>query len=593
MLRHFPPPFLRAHRLQRLRLFHSSSTLYKKSLKAFNLADIGEGITECEIIKWSIQPSARVEAFDPLCEVQSDKASVEITSPYDGVLKEILVKEGDIAKVGEGLCLIEVESEGEAEAEGDLESRQDGDATTGKQVEERVQEEERIQSQERATPTTTTTEHQAERRKHPMDPTYAPPASTHSRETHRPSSVTPVQDVDVLAPPSVRFFARQNGVDLRDIAPGSGKGGRVEKADVLAFMDGSRSRATETREVGRVEGLEDVTIELGRTRYGMYKAMEKSLLVPHFSYTSFLDLTPLHHLLPVLNSHIPASYLPDSHPNSFLNQRQRYLSAAVSPFSIYKGSQPEQQGPEVPQEARYAKLTYLPFLLKTLSQAMMEWPIFRSTITDSSSPSSSPSTSTKPSLSIRPHADIALALSTPTGLYSPVLKSVERHSVYSIAGEVKRISELARGQTSRLTKEDFDGTPASSGEDGETRPRKGATLTVSNVGAIGHGTGAHPVLVPGGGVAIVAVGRARWEWDADPAYDNYRDTLDAFSLGFDANPESGLQGTTRNGLGRRRLLLPISFSADHRVVEGAEMAAFVETWRGWVEKPGRGVGVGV
>ncbi|KAF5342732.1 hypothetical protein D9758_015917 [Tetrapyrgos nigripes] len=249
--------------------------------------------------------------------------------------------------------------------------------------------------------------------------------------------------------------------------------------------------------------------------------MEKSLLVPHFSYTSFLDLTPLHHLLPVLNSHIPASYFPDSHPNSLLNQCQKYLSAAISPYSIYKGSQPEQLGPEVPQEARYAKLTYLPFLLKTLSQTMMERPIFR--------------------LSIRPHADIALALSTPTGLYSPVLKSVERHSVYSIAGEVKRISELVRGQTSRLTKEDFDGTPTSSGEDGKTRPRKSATLTVSNVGAIGHGTGAHPVLVLGDGVAIVAVGRARWEWDADPAYDGYRDTLDATLLGFDANPESGLQ----------------------------------------------------
>ncbi|KAF5356675.1 hypothetical protein D9758_013736 [Tetrapyrgos nigripes] len=130
-----------------------------------------------------------------------------------------------------------------------------------------------------------------------------------------------------------------------------------------------------------------------------------------------------------------------------------------------------------------------------------------------------------------------------------------------MAGEVKRISKLARGQTSSLRKEDFDGRP------GKTCPHKGATLTVSNVGAIRH-TGARPVLVPGGGVAIVAVGRARWEWDADPAYDDYhdRDTLDAASLGFDANPESGLLGTIQNGLGWRRVLLPISFSADHRVL---------------------------
>jgi len=59
----------------------------------------------------SIQPQASVQEFDPLCEVQSDKASVEITSPSDGVIKELLVQEGEIAKVGAGLCLIEVEED--------------------------------------------------------------------------------------------------------------------------------------------------------------------------------------------------------------------------------------------------------------------------------------------------------------------------------------------------------------------------------------------------------------------------------------------------------------------------------------------------
>ena len=59
----------------------------------------------------SVQPSATVQSFDTLCEVQSDKASVEITSPYDGVIKELLVNEGEVAKVGAGLCTIEVEDE--------------------------------------------------------------------------------------------------------------------------------------------------------------------------------------------------------------------------------------------------------------------------------------------------------------------------------------------------------------------------------------------------------------------------------------------------------------------------------------------------
>ena len=84
-------------------------------------------------------------------------------------------------------------------------------------------------------------------------------------------------------------------------------------------------------------------------------------------------------------------------------------------------------------------------------------------------------------------------------------------------------------------------------------------MTVSNIGAIGAGEFAMPVLVPGGGVAIVAVGRARWMWDVERG----------------------------DGSGERRLKVGVSWSADHRVVEGAELAAFVESWRGYVEVPER------
>ena len=97
-------------------------------------------------------------------------------------------------------------------------------------------------------------------------------------------------------------------------------------------------------------------------------------------------------------------------------------------------------------------------------------------------------------------------------------------------------------------------------------PKRGGTITVSNVGAIGDGDFANPVLVPGAGVAIVAIGRAKWVWDV-----NRND----------------------NGQGERRLKIGVSWSADHRVVEGAELAAFVETWRGWAENPQRMIAHGV
>ena len=51
-------------------------------MKPYLLADIGEGITECQIIQWFVQPGARVEQFDKICEVQSDKASVEVSRAW-------------------------------------------------------------------------------------------------------------------------------------------------------------------------------------------------------------------------------------------------------------------------------------------------------------------------------------------------------------------------------------------------------------------------------------------------------------------------------------------------------------------------------
>lgn len=82
----------------RSRQFHTSNRLLV--VKPYLLADIGEGITECQVIQWFVKPGARVEQFDPICEVQSDKASVEITSRFDGVIKKLYYEPDDMAKVG-------------------------------------------------------------------------------------------------------------------------------------------------------------------------------------------------------------------------------------------------------------------------------------------------------------------------------------------------------------------------------------------------------------------------------------------------------------------------------------------------------------
>jgi 2-oxoisovalerate dehydrogenase E2 component (dihydrolipoyl transacylase) len=199
----------------------------------------------------SVRPTAKIQAFDPLCEVQSDKASVEITSPFEGVVKELLVQEGEVAKVGSGLCLIEVEEE----AVDGVDSAIPEPSAQPSQVDQTTS-----PSTNHLTPQITSVETTAAapRGLHPLDPKYVPKAGVSAPEK------------DVLAAPSVRHFARQNGVDLSLLMPGSGKGGRVEKRDVETFL----SKSNESNPVQQPTE-KDVVVELGRTRYGMWKAMVK------------------------------------------------------------------------------------------------------------------------------------------------------------------------------------------------------------------------------------------------------------------------------------------------------------------------------
>ena len=201
----------------------------------------------------SVKSHETVQAFDVLCEVQSDKASVEITSPFDGILKEILVKEGEVAKVGEPLCLIETE---------------DGEGADFAE--------------------TTVTEGQPDSTSPPTEPTATPlddvpsssatPCRHHPLDPNKPAEPVQFPSDDALAVPSVRYFAMRNGIlNLSQLMPGSGKAGRIERSDVEAYLARAAAPApqpTPPQPTATSQG-EDLVVELGRTRYGMWKAMVK------------------------------------------------------------------------------------------------------------------------------------------------------------------------------------------------------------------------------------------------------------------------------------------------------------------------------
>lgn len=174
------------------------------------------------------------------------------------------MKEGDVAKVGEGLCLIEVDEE----------------AAEGAEVSDKPAES--LSSGSPPSPATSTSEQpsistseaasQLQKRLHPLDPNYTPPSpSTPTPFAPRPEHARHGSQ-DVLAMPSVRHYARSTNVDLALLAPGSGRDGRIEKADVDAFLARSGSYAVAEASASQQQ---DVVVDLNRTRYNMWKAMEK------------------------------------------------------------------------------------------------------------------------------------------------------------------------------------------------------------------------------------------------------------------------------------------------------------------------------
>ncbi|HLQ98585.1 MAG TPA: dihydrolipoamide acetyltransferase family protein [Candidatus Dormibacteraeota bacterium] len=165
----------------------------------FKLPDIGEGIHEGEIVKWFVEEGQEVEEFDTLCEVQNDKAVVEIPSPVEGTVTKIHVSEGEVAVVGDTLITFEAEGYESPEAE---ESKEEEE----KQVEE-VQEE----------------------------------AAGESSADDK--SKVAASGERVIAMPSVRKYARDNNVAIHEVT-GTGKNGRILKEDIDQFLSGDQKVET-------------------------------------------------------------------------------------------------------------------------------------------------------------------------------------------------------------------------------------------------------------------------------------------------------------------------------------------------------------
>jgi 2-oxoisovalerate dehydrogenase E2 component (dihydrolipoyl transacylase) len=303
------PPLFRTSRH-----FHATATLER--IETHTLSDIGEGVKEVQVIQWFVEEGAPIEEWSPLCEVQSDKASVEITSKFSGIVKKIHFAQDAVVQVGDGM--VDIEVEGEAEQE------------------------ESTQDEASPDPGKTASEDQTlgGNRDVGQDVKSAP----------QPEELKTPGKHASLATPAVRGLLKEHGLAIEDIT-GTGKEGRVLKEDVYKYLEQGDSvqpkTDTTTSFKPPVDAKQTETAQrLTPVQSAMFKSMTGSLNIPHFLYSDTLDITKLADMRQRLN----ATRNPETTPKfSYLPFIVKAVSLAMNRYPLLNARLDQTSDPKRPQ----------------------------------------------------------------------------------------------------------------------------------------------------------------------------------------------------------------------------------------------------
>lgn len=425
----------------------------------FKLPDIGEGVHEGEVTKWLVKPGDMIKADEPMVEVMTDKATVEIPSPVTGVVEKLHAQEGQTIEVGKVLLTINEKANGKAAPV---------EPTPQKTVSESVVT--------------------------PSQKTVAPAVAAQERVLVVEEEVLPFS---ILATPATRKLARDLNVSLKSVH-GTGPQGRITKTDVQMAYEGVQAATPRSSHpvaasvaVGapatsvsypKVSRGELKRIALKGIRKKISEAMTHSKhTAAHFTFVEEADFTEVVRLRA-----------------------------------------------DAKEEAkkRNIKLTYLPFIIKAVIPALQEFPYLNSSLDDE-----------KQEIILKGDYNIGIAVDTPNGLMVPVIKNADQKSIWQIAEEIEVLSERARTGKSQL--DDL----------------KGGTFTLTNAGSIG-GVLATPIINHPE-VAILGVNAIRKR----PVVKDDNIVI--------------------------RDIMFLSISVDHRVVDGADAARFMNRLIYFLSEPSR------
>jgi pyruvate dehydrogenase E2 component (dihydrolipoamide acetyltransferase) len=432
----------------------------------FRLQELGENISEGDLVRLMIAPGAKVSEGQPVMELETDKAVVEVPSSVSGVVKDVKVKEGEKIKVGQ--VIFTLQGAPPSQTESSRPQRQPVEHVSG-QHGARLAFQAAIRAEGK-------TEEQA---LPPDQPQLRPAAFSMPVQLGKVAGTEHREAVP--AAPHTRRLAREIGVDIYEVK-GTGPGGRISEEDVKAHAKAvlaAASAAQAPARAGHFVGpklpdfakwgkIERVSMRGVRRKTAEHLA-ESWNTIPHVTQHDRADITELEHL------------------------RARFAPKA------------EQAG---------GKMTVTAIALKVCGAALKVFPQFNATIDME-----------KDEIIYKQYINIGVAADTDRGLLVPVIRDVDKKNIVGLAVELSQLSQKARDK--KITLADMEG----------------GTFTITNLGGIG-GTAFTPI-VNHPEVAILGLSRSRME------------------------PE------WIGGKFEARLILPLSLSYDHRLIDGADAARFL------------------
>lgn len=366
---------------------------------------LGQSVPEATVGKWLKQVGDPVEADEALVELETDKINMEVTAFRGGTLAEIRKQEGETVAVGEVLGLIA--QEGEEVGAGEPEEVAEEEAAAEPKAEEKAPEEKREEVPA------------GEREAEPEEVEEEPGAGEPARRpaAARREAVIPE---DMKTSPAVRRLAREHRLDLTAIE-GSGKGGRVTREDVLAYLEAAPEAAAAPAAEARPAA------EAPAREYGPDEPVE---VVPMTS----IRKTIAHRMAESKRTAAHVTTVDECDFGALVELRERIKEDFLAQHGY--------------------KLTYMPFVMKASIAALREFPQVNASIQGDD-------------IVFHRFYHIGVAVHTEAGLIVPVVKHADRKSMVEIAGEIDELAKKARER--KLTMEDI----------------QGGTFTLTNAGGFG------------------------------------------------------------------------------------------------------------